>query len=121
MAMETFSEHLSITSPPKADESAGVLMEGEEGHLTVDDALAIAQLLEDSSPKQSVADGWEERARDVQPGRGYEVADVGRTSHFLGDVATTGFDRDRFSTPYGMPTVRTRRALSKLFIPRVNM
>lgn len=75
--------------------------------------------LSGGEPRLSYTD-WEKRARDVQPGRGYEMADMGRASHFLGDVATTGFDREQFHTAYGMPTVRTRRALSKLFIPRIN-
>lgn len=60
---------------------------------------------------------------ELPPGtewRGYEFTDLSKTNRLLGDVATTGFDRSRPISDYGMPRVQTRRRIARVVIPRVN-
>lgn len=77
--------------------------------------------LEEHANAPSVTDGWEERARDVRPGRGYEFRDLSKTDRILGDVATTGFDRRRPISDYGMPRIQTRRRIGRIVIPGANV
>ncbi len=111
---------MSVQAPTRpelaGDDGSGDIQTWEawEDQLGADPIIAKGENLTDARLSY---EGWEERARDVQPGRGYEVADVGKLGHFLGDVATSG---NKLQTYYAMPTIRTRRALSRIFIPNIN-
>ena len=65
---------------------------------------------EESAPASST-DGWEDRARQVEYGRFYEFEDLSKVNRLLGDVATTGFDRRRPISDYGMPREQTRNRI----------
>ena len=56
---------------------------------------------------RSVADGWEERAKDVQPGRGYNFAEVAdphdQDTRILGRIAFFGSVPEGRYTSFGLP------------------
>lgn len=116
MSLERSTLPADDLPPEAAARPLEAINEDDVPGLTIEDALAIRALLDAHTPEApepvaepsaaSVADGWEERARNTQPGRAYDVEAVVDQSHAVprgvGSTAVAS-EIGMGHLPYGMP------------------
>lgn len=100
--------------PDAAERPIDALNDDDVPGLTVDDALAITKMLEENSPKPSITEGWEERARATETGRVYKMETDPGAVPVLGGAAVHDVEIDLYSRD--MP-VRFKHTLGGAALP----